>query len=130
MDVWKYWKEENDAAEERYQLAMERVCAILKEETAAEPYREYFRQVSGFVQLLKETAEAIQAGWLDTASLGELEEMNYRLYRDILPEHYEESYGNPAYAAAKLGKDFGPMLSFLYSELRSQLPNIYEGWLR
>lgn len=129
MDVWKYWKEENDAAEERYQLAMERVCAILKEETAAEPYREYFRRASGFVQLLKETAEAIQAGRLDTASLEELKGLNYRLYWDILPEHYEESYGNPAYAAAKLGKDFGPMLSFLYSELRSQIPNIYEGRL-
>ena len=35
MDVWKYWKEENDAAEERYQLAMERVCAILKEKSEA-----------------------------------------------------------------------------------------------
>ena len=47
-------------------------------------------------------------------SIKELKERNYRFYKDILPENYENSYGNPAYAVKKLG-DCGKAFSFLYA---------------
>ena len=130
MDVWEYWKEENDGAGERYELSMERIRMIPSENTVQEPYRDYFVQVSGFVDLLGEIVCSLQNGCLAKASLEELQQLNHRLYRDILPDHYQESYGNPAYASAHLGEVFGPLLSFLYSELRSQIPNVFEGRLR
>lgn len=37
-------------------------------------------------------------------SIKELKERNYRFYKDILPENYENSYGNPAYAVKKAGR--------------------------
>ena len=43
------------------------------------------------------------------------------MYEDILPEHYDSSYGNPAYACACLGEDYGQALGFLYGELRGAL---------
>ena len=46
-----------------------------------------------------------------------------------MPGHYEESYGNPAFAARKLGREFGPLLSFLYTELRCGISCAFEGRL-
>ena len=65
-------------------------------------------------------------GWLEKASMEELEENNRKMYGDILPEHYEESYGNPDYAQKILGRDFGQLLSFLYTEVRGMIVFAYE----
>ncbi|MDR1765160.1 MAG: aminopeptidase [Lachnospiraceae bacterium] len=43
---------------------------------------------------------------------------NMSMYGDILPEHYDASYANPAYAARQFGHDVGQLLSCLYCELR------------
>ena len=52
--------------------------------------------------------------------------MNHSLYRDILPEHYEESYANPSYAVKKMGAVFGKILSFLYTEIRGEIIFAFE----
>ncbi len=130
MDVWEYWKEDDQAVQERYGLAMGRIGEIPSDQTVQEPFRAYFVQVSGFIRILEETVRSLRSGYLNRASLEELQELNGRLYGDILPEHYAESYGNPARAAACLGEELGPLLSFLYSELRSQIPNVFEGRLK
>ena len=44
-------------------------------------------------------------------SLPQLQERNHRLYEDILPEHYEESFANPDYAVKELGEGYGQILS-------------------
>ena len=59
-------------------------------------------------------------------SLEELSDWNHRLYEDILPENYGESFANPDYAADCLGKEFGPLLSFLYTELRGCIVYAFE----
>ena len=59
-------------------------------------------------------------------SLSEMQELNRELYRDILPEHYDHSYANPAYAAEKLGAEYGSLLCFLYTELRGAIPCAFE----
>ena len=51
----------------------------------------------------------------------ELQENNHRLYEDILPEHYQSSYGDPRYAQQMLGSDYGKELSCLYSQLRGSI---------
>lgn len=58
-------------------------------------------------------------------SLKELQTENRALYEDILPENYKTSYGNPAYAAEKLG-EYGKLFSFLYAELRGAVVYAYE----
>ena len=42
MDYRELWREENEAVRERYDLTIERIGQIIKEETTQEPYREYF----------------------------------------------------------------------------------------
>lgn len=56
----------------------------------------------------------------------ELAAWNAKLYEDILPDVYDRSYGNPAYATEKLGAEYGPVLSALYAEIRGAIAYVYE----
>ncbi len=112
---------------ERYELSLERIGQIGEEETVAEPFRSYFRKTAEFLKLTAGFAREVEEGRYGAFSLEELRRWNHRLYEDILPENYEESYGNPAYAVKCLGEDYGRLLCFLYAELRGQIPFAAEG---
>lgn len=112
--------------EERYDLAVLRIRGIEKEETTGERFREFFRRTACFLVLIDETKTRIKDGSFASADLTELAKWNVRLYEDILPGNYEESYGNPSYAAGKLGGEYGPVLSALYTELRGAIAYVYE----
>lgn len=59
----------------------------------------------------------------------EATEFNRMLYADILPGAYGKSFANPDYAAKELGENYGPWLSFLYTEIRSAIVYAYESRL-
>ena len=129
MKVWEYWKEDNARVLERYALSMERIENIREERTVEEPYRRFFVQMAEFSCLLKDLIEKLQSGELEKAELGVLQEWNYRLYQDILPQSYGKSYANPACAVAEFGMEMGQLLSFLYTEIRCNIAWAYEGRL-
>ena len=114
---------------ERFMLMKERVLEIQAEELVKEPYRDFFRRTAVFITQMLQVYDKIQAGWLDTASLEELEANNQAMYQDILPQNYEKSYGNPSYAQAMLGEEMGQLLSFLYTEIRGMIVFVYENRL-
>ena len=115
--------------QERFSLMRERISEIQKEELVKEPYRDFFRKTGDFILEICRIHDRIREGWLEKASMEELKENNHKMYEDILPEHYEESYGNPAYAQKILGRDFGQLLSFLYTEVRDMIVFAYEDML-
>lgn len=118
----------DELLKERLELACGRVEEVARERSAAEPFGEYFRQMAGFLLEMITLREELQRKTEENGrTLKELRERNHRLYQDILPEHYAFSWGNPAYAAAKLGRDMGQLLSFLYTELRGMIVFAYEG---
>ncbi len=96
--------------EERFALSSERISEIAGETAVPRPYRDYFQEVAAFLVLAANPCSK-------DAALQDKQEYNHRLYEDILPEHYEESYGNPSYAVKMLG-EYGTYLSFLYTEMR------------
>ena len=120
------WNEENTNIRERYDLAMERILEIPSEERVAEPYRSYFNQMAAFTAQIEELARLQLRENLDAFTLEELQQLNDRLYADILPEHYTESYANPAYAVRMLGADLGPLLSAFYAQFRAAIVFAYE----
>ena len=81
------WNEENTNIRERYDLAMERILEIPSEERVAEPYRSYFNQMAAFTAQIEELARLQLREDLDAFTLEELQQLNDRLYADILPEH-------------------------------------------
>lgn len=114
---------------ERFMLMKERVLEIQEEELVNDPYRDFFRRTAAFITQMLQVYDKLQAGWLDTASLEELEANNQAMYQDILPQNYEKSYGNPSYAQAMLGEEMGQLLSFLYTEIRGMIVFVYENRL-
>ena len=112
--------------EERYELTIERIQEILTEETVAQPYRGYFRQVASFLMELDAVGRSMQSGGREKLAREELEAEMQALYRDVLPEQYESSYANPAYAVRELGEEKGAFLSALYAELRGSIAYTYE----
>lgn len=124
-------KEEKSRYQERYELAAERVREIDRETnggecTVPDQMRDYFAKVSSYLVLMMDTYEEIDTGIFYELSLEQLQQRNRELYRDILPENYDTSYANPAYAADKLGEEFGRYLCVLYGELREILVYIFE----
>lgn len=121
----------NDAEilKERYELALGRIGEIGGEHFGNEELERYFAFCAEFLLLIEDTRLFLEGGGMQRASLEELKARNHRLYGDILPEQYETSYANPAYAAARLGEEYGTELCFLYTELRSLIGFVYEGKL-
>lgn len=93
---------------ERLMLSLGRIAEISDETLVPEPYLDFFRRTAGFLLSAVNKAD------------------NRTLYEDILPEHYAQSYANPAYASAQLGKGMGPLLSAVYAELRGIIPAVFE----
>lgn len=112
--------------EERFLLARERIGEIKEEAVLQREFQEYFGEIASFLAMLCEEYDFVDQGGLKEASLEELQGRNHRLYEDILPGNYEQSYANPKVCAQRLGEEYGRILCALYAELRSLIPLAYE----
>ena len=129
MKYWEMFREENEAVEERHELALERIGQFADEETVEEPYRDYFRRTAEFILMIEDVFVMQKRGELEKLDLKAMEALNHRLYEDVLPGQYGESYANPAYAVERLGQDLGQYLSFLYTEIRGMIVYAFESRL-
>lgn len=118
-----------EVLKERYDLVVDRLGKISGEKLGDERLEAFFSFCATFLLLIDDTRNFLAEDGLRKADLEELERRNQALYADILPEHYEESYANPAYAVKMLGEERGSLLSALYAELRSLISFVYEGRL-
>lgn len=112
--------------EERYNLVIDRIKAIIEEKTAAEPYREYFQHVARFILKLDELKQNVESGRQKEMSEEVLREEMDALYADELEANYEKSYANPAYAVSVLGGELGSFLSAVYAEIRGSISYVQE----
>lgn len=126
MHYKELFREENEQMIERFTLSIRRIREIREEETVSPVYREYFCEMADFLLKMAGLYELIGSGHAKDLSLDEWKTLNHSLYRDILPEHYEESYANPSYAVKKMGAVFGKILSFLYTEIRGEIIFAFE----
>lgn len=109
---------------ERYELTIERIRSILDEDTVDIVFRDYFRKVAEFILEIEEIRKRLEKN--ADATFEELQKENQSIYRDITGDNYEESFANPAFAVAELGEEIGKLLCFLYAEIRSEIPHVYE----
>lgn len=121
--------EQNEMVEERHALTISRIREIMREETVDTLYRNFFQRTAEFLIMVEDTRVLLAQGAFSDLPVDMLQDMNHCFYQELLPQFYSTSYANPAYAAEKLGKEYGQLLSYLYSELRSEIVCIYEGRL-
>ena len=110
---------------ERYALAMERILSI-PTESGTGIFQMFFAQEARFLLRMEDLRAANEMDALEDSSLEELQALNRELYDEILPEHYGACYGNPDMTSAAFGNEIGPMLSFLYTELRGAIGYAFE----
>ena len=106
---------------ERYELAVQRIREIEKEDLIEGAIFRYFGSVARFLMSIDVYYEWVKSGEVARASLEELQEWNLRLYGDILPGNYENCFANPAYAVAQLGEEYGPYFAVVAAEMRSTI---------
>lgn len=124
MGYCELLKEENDSVLERYELALERIQAFVNGDTSiGEPYLDYFKRTAEFLLMMDELRRHVDSKNMKDVSFEKMKEYNHMLYQDVLVEedNYERSYANPAYAVSMLGKGYGELLSFLYTEIRGDI---------
>ena len=112
--------------EERYELAVERIEEMKKEETKDTLFADYFHKMADFVMMIDEVRTKLLEGSFLKRDIEELAGENRRLYEDILGEAYETSYANPSYAVQVFEEEYGQILSFLYTELRGCIAYVFE----
>lgn len=127
MGYFEQIREENEAVRERYELAADRVNRILLGECRVkEPYKAYFQFTAEFLSFVTDTVHLVETNKIKEFTEAQLEEQNKKLYCDITGKAYETSYANPVYAVSLLGEEYGPLLGFLYTELRALAAYAFE----
>ncbi|MCR4690219.1 MAG: aminopeptidase [Lachnospiraceae bacterium] len=112
--------------DELYLLAKERLSELHEEEIVSMPYRSFFRRTAFFLLELCRIGEEIETE-SDKWSLSDWRNVNVLLYADIRGELYEASFANPDFAVSTVGKKFGTFFSFIYMQMRSCIPDVFEG---
>lgn len=93
--------------------------------TVKEHLKRFFEQTDHLIVTIKEAAQIAEKEITETP-LAVWQKLNRALYEDILPEHYRESYAEPAYAEACFGTDYGRILSALLYEVRTMIPLAFD----
>lgn len=105
---------------ERYELIMQRIHIMSSEEMKLQ-YVDYFLELRALILEVKKVTDKVIDGSYGEFTIEEKSEINKTLYKDILPENYNKSYGNPSVCVAQFGKELGDILSLLYYEVRTQV---------
>ena len=93
---------------ERYELAKERIARYRRKRSWKSHIVIFFVKEAAFLQQIITVMDNGTQG----KNFVELKVQNHELYQDILPQNYENSYGNPAYAQKMLG-EYGKVFTFL-----------------
>ncbi len=112
---------------ERYELCVGRIREIAKVQEVPEKYQSYFQKEAEFILSTVEMSELMETGAYEKQSLAELKVWNERLYQKILPENYETSYANPAYAVKQFGVREGRLFTALSAKLMELISSAVRG---
>ncbi len=113
--------------EERYTLAIEKANEILSEAAVDEQFKSYFEAAAKMILLIDEIKTKKEEGFFDEGSLEELAAFNKKIYEEIELENYKNSFANPTFAVKSVGEEYGQMLCYAYTSLRSAILNMFEG---
>lgn len=121
----------NESIVERYSLIVERIKGIVDEESVKEPFLSFFRKEAEFIRLLDEVRNLTDNGKLRSLELGDLKELNKKLYEDILADNYDKCFGNPVYltnlfSEYSFAREYKDVLLLLYAEIRGLIPYAFE----
>ncbi len=119
------YEELNHQARERFELMEERIAQICSKAETKEQSADYFQKNAAFLLMLAKLYRDRKD--VDSKSAAELKQQNFKLYEDILPEAYQSSYANPAYAIKVFGRELGEPLCLMAAHLRESIREVFRG---
>lgn len=144
MTYYKDITAEYEDIEDRYELMVERIRSITKEETVDMRYRDYFVKTGEFLLQLDKVIEKVKSGISisESCTADELQQINAALYQDVMPENYGTSYCNYGYTRQMFGEkitedeiedtewreySYADYLTFLCYEFHGLIAAAFEG---
>lgn len=144
MTYYKDITAEYEDIEDRYELMVERIRSITKEETVDMRYRDYFVKTGEFLLQLDKVIEKVKSGISisESCTADELQQINATLYQDVMPENYGTSYCNYGYTRQMFGEkitedeiedtewreySYADYLTFLCYEFHGLIAAAFEG---
>jgi len=109
-----YFDNENQKEALDFDEIKKRLDDLMKKAAGSSPAKKAFLETC--IQTMQKAMDA--SAQREKNDYAGLKKLNERYNREISPENYEESFANPAYASARLGKDNGSLLSAFYSDIR------------
>ena len=110
--------ETDELLKERYALAYERIKEIRYEKAVTEPYSSFFSGEACFLTCLFEKYEELYGkNTCENAESDRTPDGIEEFYEELHSKAYEQSYGNPVYAASVFGEEYGTLFCWLYAEI-------------
>lgn len=81
----------------------------------------YLKALAGFIVKACEMEEKVKGDYFTSNTFEVLLEENNNLYKEIMGENYNRSYGNPAYAVSVFGEELGRVFTYLYNRFCSMI---------
>ncbi|MBQ8797960.1 MAG: aminopeptidase [Lachnospiraceae bacterium] len=125
-DYAEVWSNEEDT-KERLLLCTERLQSMITEQTVPEEYREFFSAQARKMLRIFDYVKDVKEGSFFTLTEAVCKARFDELYSEVVPEHYEESFSNPAYTVKKYGKKYGRLLTYIAAKLNAQIFYAAEG---
>lgn len=127
FDARKYFELKNSAFSEKFAQN----TAILKEMQAEMikkrsgffrlEFQNFFYHSADFLLKMIELENKIDESYFINTSIEDLRRENYNLFAELLPENYNNSFANPAYCHSLFGAEFGSLMSYYYTLIRSSI---------
>ncbi|NLL92848.1 MAG: aminopeptidase [Clostridiales bacterium] len=126
MSYKELFKEENIEAEERFDLAIERIKSIIDEKTVPKVYQDYFSSTAKLIIYITNILNISKNDEIRNKSLEELQEMNDEMFASLYPDNYDSSFANPAHMEECFGEIYGKYLGYLYVSIFKMIPYAIE----
>ena len=131
--LWERLSLAEDRIRDLYREWTQKKTTVLSKESETalwpEEWNAYMAAQGKLFCLLLDIRKEIKEG-IENVPEEVLKQWNRKLYEDILPEQYERSYTNPAYASSCFGCEMGKLLSAYAAEFRSAIPYVFERNMR
>lgn len=119
-----FYQKYNHFVMESYHQTLAEIRGIVEETCGCtkckgkEAFARFFHHTGQWILELCALEDKLNDEYFNTHTLEELLEENHRLYSELMPGRYEQSYANPAFAVQVFGKDVGQVMSSFYCKYR------------
>lgn len=121
MSFEKFVELQNQKTEKSYQKSLETIKTIwIKLQDDESRNGRYLFLIADKILYYSELEAELSSDYQNN-SIQDLRKTNLELYHEILPDNYEESFANPAYAVQIFGSKFGALFSAYYIAYRNYI---------